>query len=62
MRGCRAGQYNTLTRAHIHLNLWILPGPVPKLMKAVFYSTHCEYFLRVPIGFGSNCHPYPCLR
>nr|ABN08394.1 hypothetical protein MtrDRAFT_AC155896g10v2 [Medicago truncatula] len=25
-------------------------------MKAGFYPTHSGYFLRVPIGSGSNCH------
>jgi len=34
----------TLTRAHTHLNLWILLGPVSKPMKAGFYHAHCGYF------------------
>jgi len=38
--------------------VWVLPGPVPKPMKAGFYPTHYGYFLRVPIGSGSNCHLY----
>ena len=31
--------------------------PIPRPMKAGFYLTHCGYFLRVPIGLGSNFHP-----
>ena len=58
MRGCGSGQYSTLTRVHIHLNLWILPGPVLRPIKAGFYPIHYGYFLRVPIRHGSNCHLY----
>ena len=67
MRGCGSGHYSTLTRAHIHLNLWVLPGPVPRPIKTGFYPTHYGYFLQVPIRHGSNCHPYirllyaPCM-
>ena len=57
IRGCGSGQYDSLTHAHAHLNLWVLPGLVLKPIKAGFYPTHCGYFLRVPIGTGSNCHP-----
>ena len=49
MRRCGFEQYNTLTRAHIYLNLWVLPGPVPIPIKAEFYPTHYRYFLRVSI-------------
>ena len=52
MRGCGSGQYSTLTCAHIHLNLWVLPGPVSKPIKVGFYPTYCGYFLQVPIGLG----------
>ena len=58
VRGCESGQYSTLTRAHTHLNLWVLSGLVPIPMKAGFYPTHCGYFLRVPIGSESNWHLY----
>jgi len=57
MRGCESGQYNTLTRAHTHLNLWVLSGPMARPINAGFYLTHREYFLQVPIRPGSNCHP-----
>ena len=57
MWGCGSKQYSTFTRANIHLNLWVLPGPVPRPIKTGFYPTHYEYFLRIPIGHGSNCHP-----
>ena len=57
MQGCGSRQYSTLTRAHTHLNLWVLSGLVPRLIKVWFNPTHCGYFLRVSIGPGSNCHP-----
>ena len=57
MRGCRSGQYSTLTRAHTHLNLWVLPGPISRPINAGFHPIHCGYFLRIPIGCESNCHP-----
>ena len=57
MRGCGSDKYSTLIRAHTHLNLWVLLGPVPKLIKAGFYPTHGGYFVREPIRPGSNCHP-----
>jgi len=58
MRGCGSGQCSTLTRAHTYLNLWVLPGPVPRPIKAGFYPTYYRYFLQIPIRYGSNCHPY----
>jgi len=44
MRGCGSRQYSTLTRAHIHLNLWVLPGPVHRPINTGFHPIHCEYF------------------
>jgi len=55
--GCGASQYSTLTRTRTHLNLRVVLGPKPIPTEAGFYPTHCGYFLRVPIGPGSNCHP-----
>jgi len=48
MRGCEAGHYNTLTHAHTHQYVWVLPVPVSKPMKAGFYPTRCGCFLWVP--------------
>ena len=58
MRGCESGQYSTLTRAHTHLNLWVLPGPVFRPTKMRFYPIHYGYFSKISIESGSNCHPY----
>jgi len=44
MQGCGVEHYNTLTRAHTHQYVWVLPGPVPKSMKAGFYPTYYRYF------------------
>ena len=57
MRGCRAGQYSTLTCAHTHLNLWVLPRLVPKSMKAGFFLPIMDIFCRYPFGLGPIAIP-----
>jgi len=50
--GCRARQYITLTFAHTHLNLWVLPGLMPKPMKVGFYLPIVGIFCGYPSNMG----------
>jgi len=54
----RGGHYSVRTRTHTRPNLRAITRAQTHTQQCGYLPPYRRYFLRMPIGLGSNCHPY----